>query len=151
MGRRHRSPEPTLAGRPGDNNPAFGDTWQTPTVFKLGEIGFGDKVRIEEAEATVLSGHAGRVGECLGMTTPSVTEVEVVGDLGDDVAINVHFEAEDIPDAWFAPELLALVEHPRGSRAVVGDQAFVMDASGDWRAENDVSAEPARRGWFKRR
>jgi hypothetical protein len=87
-------------------------------VFKLGDVGFGDRVRIEEVDATILSGHSGRVGDCFGMTTPSVTGVEVIGDAVDDVALNVHFEAEDITDAWFAPEVVTLVEHPEGSRAV---------------------------------
>lgn len=120
-------------------------------MFKLGEIGFGDRVRIEEVDATILSGHSGRVGDCYGMTTPSETGVEVIGDTAEDVALNVHFEAEDVPDAWFAPEVVALVGHPEGSRAVVGDQAFVMDASGSWRPEGNGGAEPTRRRWFRRR
>jgi hypothetical protein len=55
-------------------------------VFKLGDVGFGDKVRIEQAEVTITSGHAGHVGSCFGVTTPSATGVDVMGDPADDVA-----------------------------------------------------------------
>jgi hypothetical protein len=75
-------------------------------VFTHGEVSFGDNVRILESDSTIASGHADRIGVCYGMTTPSVTEVEVVGDAGDDVALNVHFDDEAVEDAWFAPELV---------------------------------------------
>lgn len=114
-------------------------------MFTLGSVGFGDKVRIAEAEETVASGHAGLVGDCFGMTTPSATDVDLIGDAIDDVALNVNFGSEGIPDAWFAPELVLLVEHPEGARAVVGTQAFVMDSTGDWHAESAVNPEPSRR------
>jgi hypothetical protein len=89
-------------------------------VFKLGEIAFGDNVSIVDAPPTPQSGHATLVGVCYGMTTPSVTGVEVLGDAFDDVAVNVHFENDAVPDAWFAPELVTLVDHAVGSRATVG-------------------------------
>jgi hypothetical protein len=47
-------------------------------MFKLGDISFGDKVRIVASESTTASGHADMIGVCFGMTTPSVTGLEVI-------------------------------------------------------------------------
>jgi hypothetical protein len=122
----------------------------TGSIFKLGDISFGDNVRIVVSELTTASGHADRVGVCYGMTTPSVTGVEVVGAAADDVALNVHFEDEAVDDAWFAPELVEVVDHAVGSQATVGDHAFVKAEDGTW-AYEAAGPEPHRRGWFRRR
>jgi hypothetical protein len=66
------------------------------------------------------------------MTTPSVTGVEVIGDAFDDVAVNVHFENDAVPDAWFAPQLVTLVDHAVGSHATVRDGSFVKRADSAW-------------------
>jgi hypothetical protein len=101
-------------------------------VFKLGNISFGDNVRIVASDSTSASGHADLIGVCYGMTTPSVTGVEVVGGAIDDVALNVHFTDQEVKDAWFGPELVTVIDHAVGSRATVGDQAFVKTEGGDW-------------------
>ena len=119
-------------------------------MFKLGDISFGDHVRIVVSESTTAAGHSGRIGVCYGMTTPSVTGVKVVGGVADDVALNVHFDDEGVEDAWFAPELVALVDHAVGSRATVGDHAFVKDEAANWEPEQ-AAAEPHRRRWWKRK
>jgi hypothetical protein len=120
-------------------------------VFKLDEISFGDNVRIVDDIATRESGHANMVGVCYGLTTPSVTAVEVVGDVISDVALNVHFDDDAIADAWFAPELVALVDHAVGSRATVGTHAFVKGADGEWTEELPTGEHrSARRRWFRR-
>lgn len=120
-------------------------------MFKLGEIAFGDNVRIVEDIATSESGHANMIGVCYGVTTPSVTAVEVVGGTTGDVALNVHFENETISDAWFAPELVALVDHAVGSRATVGSHAFVKGADGEWTHEVPTHEQLAtRRRRFRR-
>lgn len=118
-------------------------------MFKHGDISFGDNVRIMVSDSTTESGHADRIGVCYGMTTPSVTGVEVVGGAPNDVALNVHFD-EEVPDAWFAPELVVLVDHAVGSRATVGDQAFVKTDGGDWVPQPPASAS-SRQKWFGRR
>lgn len=121
-------------------------------MFKLGDIAFGDNVRIVEAEPTRRSGHANMVGVCYGLTTPSITAVEVVGDATDDAALNVHFDSDGVPDAWFAPDLVLLVDHAVGSQATVGTHSFVKTADGDW-VEVEPPAEPratSRRRWYKR-
>jgi hypothetical protein len=120
-------------------------------VFKLGDLIFGDHVRIVDAEPTRRSGYANMVGVCYGLTTPSVTHVEVVGDDTSDVALNVHFEHDGVSDAWFAPDLVVLVEHAVGSRATVGTHSFVKGDNGEWIKEGS-SVEPTtpRRRWFRR-
>jgi hypothetical protein len=120
-------------------------------VFKLGEIAFGDNVSVVDAPPTRRSGHATRVGVCYGMTTPSVTGVEVIGDVVNDVALNVHFENDAVPDAWFAPQLVTLVDHAVGSHATVGDHSFVKTADGAWvPTELKGGRRAARRSWFRR-
>lgn len=120
-------------------------------MFKLGEIAFGDNVRIIDNIATRESGHANLIGVCYGVTTPSVTAVAVVGDTISDVALNVHFEDDAISDAWFAPELVALVDHAVGSRATVGNHAFVKNVDGGWTEEKLTHEQPTpRRRWFRR-
>jgi hypothetical protein len=123
---------------------------QTWVVFKLGDVAFGDNVRIVDDDATRRSGHANLAGVCHGMTTPSATGVEVIGDATDDIALNVHFEGADVEDSWFAPDLVVLVDHAAGSTATVGDHSFVKTSDGEW-LEVGTTDTPARRPrWFRR-
>jgi hypothetical protein len=119
-------------------------------VFKLGDIAFGDNVRIVDAESTRRSGHSNMIGVCYGFTTPSATGVEVVGAPTEDAALNVHFDADEIPDAWFAPQLVALVDHAAGSQATVGTRSFTKSADGDWVEERSAAERTTRRRWFRR-
>jgi len=72
------------------------------------------------------------MGVCYGLTTPSVSGVEVVGDANEDAALNVHFDSEAITDAWFSPALVSLVDHAAGSHAATGSHSFVKSADGEW-------------------
>ena len=119
-------------------------------VFELGDISFGDNVRIDRSHDTSRSGHADLVGVCYGLTTPSVTGVEVIGPAPDDQALNVHFEDDAVEDAWFSPELVLLVDHAVGSRATVGDHEFVKAADGSWVSSSLPQEVPRRRRWFGR-
>lgn len=114
-------------------------------MFTHGGISFGDNVRIVPSDATTASGHADRMGVCYGMTTPSVTGVEVVGDGVNDVALNVHFDDAAVQDAWFAPEFVALVDDAAGSRATVGDHAFVTTEDGTWVSDSTVPSQRRRK------
>ena len=100
-------------------------------------VDFGDRVRILMTDATRTSGHAGLVGQCYGITTPSLTGVQVVGLAGEDRALNVYFD--DGGDAWFAPEVVELVDHGAGTEVTIGDTRLVRDEHGDWQ-------RPARNG-----
>ncbi len=52
-------------------------------------ISFGDHVRVRSTPLTEVRGLAGLDGNVHGETTPSVTGVEVIGELKSDYAINV--------------------------------------------------------------
>ena len=96
------------------------------------KISFGDSVRIGVTPLTESLGYAGRTGTCFGFTTPSVTGVEVVGVLVPDFAFNVHFEEEDVEDAWFSPELVEYLDHAAGTTASIGDHRFIRTEDGQW-------------------
>ena len=96
------------------------------------EISFGDSVRIRDTPATRASGHAGRQGMCWGVTTPSATGVDVIGELSDDAALSVHFDAEESADAWFAPDLVEFVDHAVGAQVRIGDSELVRSDTGAW-------------------
>jgi hypothetical protein len=99
---------------------------------------FGDRVRIVSAPATESAGFAGGTGVVHGWTTPSVTRAEVIGGCDADVAYNVCFD-ETGADAWFAPQLVELVDQSAASEITIGDRRLVRDARGRWQ-------EPLKRG-----
>ncbi|MEK6337301.1 MAG: hypothetical protein AABM67_20455 [Acidobacteriota bacterium] len=72
------------------------------TDFPSEPLSFGDNVRIRTSAGTEAKGVAGLVGQVYGQTTPSVTEVEVIGEVTSDCAINVFFKDRD-ESFWFAP------------------------------------------------
>ncbi|HYI39181.1 MAG TPA: hypothetical protein VE053_02560 [Allosphingosinicella sp.] len=95
--------------------------------------GFADRVRIKSSEATERLGLAGLEGIVYGWTTPSSTGVTVIGDLGDDHAVNVHFEERD-EEFWFAEDLLEFVDHGAGIVVTLDgvDKEWVRQPSGEW-------------------
>jgi hypothetical protein len=94
-------------------------------------VSFGDRVRIAADPASESAGFAGRPGVVYGWTTPSVSGVEVIGDVDGDFAYNIGFEEEGV-DAWFAPALVELVDHFPGLEITIGDKQLVRDESGEW-------------------
>ena len=98
----------------------------------MSDIEFGDNVRVTATPLTEELGYAGRVGQCSGFTTPSVTEIEVIGGTDRNLAFNVHFEDEGVEDAWFSPDLVAFVDHAPGTDITVGDSHFVRGTDGTW-------------------
>lgn len=95
----------------------------------------GDTVRIASTPDTIAGGYADRTGSCHGFTTSSVTGVEVVAATGEDIALNVAFE--DGTDGWFDPSVVVIVGDGPLATAQVGDQRFVRDRAGEWRAVSD--------------
>ena len=96
-------------------------------------ISFGDNVRIIETSLTMKSGLAGLIGNVYGETTPSVTNVEVIGELRDDLAFNVYFEDKK-DNYWFAPDLLEFVDHAPGTIITLDgvDKKWVRTDNGEW-------------------
>ena len=94
-------------------------------------ISFGDRVRVLASPDTVERKLVGLVGEVMGETTPSVTDVDVIGQTAVDYALNVGFEGDN-GTYWFAEELLEMVDHSPGMEIAVGDKRWVRLANGDW-------------------
>lgn len=92
---------------------------------------FGDNVRIATTPATIEAGWAGREGTCYGWTTPSVTDVEVIGRTDLDYAVNVGFDEPGV-DAWFDVSLVEVVDHAGGTTMSIGDKHFVRNEDGSW-------------------
>lgn len=111
-------------------------------------ISFGDNVRVRVVAATEAAGIAGLVGQVRGETTPSVTQVDVIGELEADFALNVHFE-ERGDSHWLAPDLLELVDHAPGTeiRLKGVPKRWVREADGSWQ-ELDAP-DPARKPWWR--
>ncbi len=111
----------------------------SPTQFHLPRasvttpISFGDNVCVRETPATTAAGLAGLSGNVYGHTTPSVTGVEVIGDLTEDFAVNIHFEGRG-ESFWFAVELLEFVDHAPGTEIQLAGvpKKWVRTESGKW-------------------
>jgi hypothetical protein len=83
----------------------------------------------------------------MGETTPSVTSVQVIGEIKNDYAINVHFD--DLKTSfWFAPELLEFVDHGAGAEITLDgvNKKWTRNASGGWDEEN---LSQTKKPWWK--
>ena len=109
---------------------------------------FGDNVRILATSETEAKGIAGLVGQVFGETTPSVTGVEVIGELASDYAVNVFFE-EAHESFWFAPALLEFMDHAPGTEITVGGvpKKWVRNESGQWCEES--LDQSTKRSWWQ--
>lgn len=103
-------------------------------------LSFGDNVRVLDTDLTRARGLAGLRGQVYGVTKPSVTGVEVIGDCADDVALNVHFK-ERGGAFWFDPRLVQFVDHAPGTNVRINGTSFVRKVGGEWVEE--------KRPWWK--
>ena len=101
-------------------------------------ISFGDNVRVRATPLTEELELVGLVGQVYGETTPSVTGVQVIGDVREDYAINVFFDDRK-ESYWFVTELLELINHAPGTEITLDGvpKKWIRTASGDW-AESDT-------------
>ncbi len=108
-----------------------------------------DSVRIRSTPLTVERGLANLEGQVYGETTPSVTDVEVIGEVRDDYAINVHFDGRD-EDLWFADDLVEFVDHAAGTeiRYECVPGKWIRSSDGQW-VEEPAPSEPLTRPWWK--
>ena len=74
-------------------------------------ISFGGNARVRHTATAQAAGVAGFTGRDYGKTTPSVSNVDVIGGIADDHAINVDFE-ERHESLWFTLGLLDLLILP---------------------------------------
>ena len=94
---------------------------------------FGDNVRVRDTEATQAAGIAGLTGQVYGETTPSVTGVDVIGNVAPDYAINVYIE-ERGEAFWFAPDQLEFMDHSAGTVITLKgvEKKWTRTGSGEW-------------------
>jgi hypothetical protein len=106
-------------------------------------ISFGDNVRVAATPETETAGLAGLTGQVYGHTTPSVTNVDVIGQLRDDFAINVHFDERD-KSFWFVPELLECVDHGAGTEIALDGvpKKWTRNADGGWDESSTAESTP---------
>jgi hypothetical protein len=120
------------------------------TNFPSGSPTFGDNVRIRPSPETESKGLAGLVGNVYGQKTPSVSAVEVIGELTSDYAINVFFEDRH-ESFWFAPALVEFVDHTSGTEITLDGvpKKWVRTDNGEWREESveTKSTKPWWRFW----
>ena len=112
------------------------------------DICYGDNVRIRRTPETERLGIAESIGNVYGETTPSETNVEVIGPLRSDYALNVYFDSLK-KSYWFGPEMLEFVDHAPGTEVHVHGSPYksVHQRDGSWK---DVPIEPVRGSWFSR-
>ena len=89
----------------------------------------GDRVRIRVTAETAAAGWAKREGTFYGVTTPSVTGVDVF-DATDDLGYAVGFDDAEVE--WFNPSLVEWLGFDPDGIAMVGDTRFIRDAEGNW-------------------
>lgn len=111
----------------------------------MAQISFGDNVRVRPTPETESLGLAGAIGQVYGETTPSVTGVEVVGELGDDRAFAVQFD-DRADGVWFGADALDLVDHAPGTEIKLDGvpKTWTRAEDGSW-IETKADAKP----WWK--
>jgi hypothetical protein len=106
-------------------------------------ISFGDNVLVRTTPETIQREVAGLSGQVYGVTTPSVTGVEVMGRVQDDHALNV-FLTEKNEAIWFAADLLEYVDHAPGTEIRLKGlpEKWTRDVHGEW-VEESVPGDDA--------
>ncbi len=108
-------------------------------------IGFGDNVKVRSTPSTESTGLAGLTGQVYGETTPSVTNVDLIGEPSEDFAINVHFEERD-EAFWFTADQLEFIDHGAGTEISVGNVTAVIREDGSW---DESVSNSEKKPWWK--
>ena len=97
------------------------------------QVSFGDRVRIRSTPTTQSAGLAGLIGSIYGETVPSVSGVDVIGQVPDDYAVNVFVEDRQT-SYWLAPEHVDFLSHDAGQeiRLSGATVSFVRRSDGSW-------------------
>lgn len=96
-----------------------------------GRLTMGDNVRMRDTGLTRALGVAGKSGTIDGETKPSVSGVEVLGQLSEDYAVAVFFNDLALT-FWFPADLVEFVDHAAGLTIRIGDSEYIRDADGHW-------------------
>ena len=114
-------------------------------------ISFGDNVRVRETPATKAAGIAGRAGNVHGVTKPSLSRVEILGELSGDQAIHVYFD--DLNRGyWLDPGLVEFIDHAPGAaiRLQGVPKQWTRSADGEWRESGRFLAPREWWAWIRR-
>jgi hypothetical protein len=93
-----------------------------------------DRVLVQTTSVTEEAGLAGRTGQVYGETRPSASGVardQIIGELTEDNAVNVHFD-ELKKSFWLTRDLLEFVDNAPGTQITVGSTTRVRAATGEW-------------------
>jgi len=90
-----------------------------------------DAVRILSTPVTKAAGYSGAEGVVFGVTTVSLTKVEVIGEPEDDCALNVDFGGA-LPAAWFQPSLVEVTGQPETTISIGGAEYRRPAGGGEW-------------------
>ena len=110
-----------------------------------------DQVRVVSTPLTQRLHLAGLTGQVYGFTTPSASNVEIVGELTADIAFNVQLEGQS-KAIWFAQDLLEFLDNASvGTEIVIGNKRLVRSESGEWMDEpSPLNFSPqSRRPWWR--
>jgi hypothetical protein len=108
-------------------------------------IGFGDNVLVLSTSETKKHGIAGIRGNVRGETTPSGTNVDVIGEVTDDYALHVQPDNEETKGFWIVPCLLEFIDHAPGTEMIVGNIRAVRREDGSWEETRISQKKP----WWK--
>ncbi len=96
------------------------------------KIQFSDHVRIKDNPVTTKLKINGKTGTVFGDSKPSVSKVEVIGNLEEDYAIYVSLT--DSKDSYWMPEDYAeVLDHGVGTQAKIGDIKLEKTKKHKWK------------------
>lgn len=111
-------------------------------------IEFGDKVKFVDNETTRKAGIAAKEGTCLGFTTPSLTNIEFIGETEIDYAISI--ELSDTKEIiWTIQGLVEFISHSEGQVIEIGNKRATRRADGSWK-EEIIDPTKKKTSWLKR-
>jgi len=98
---------------------------------------------------TTQLGLADSIGQVYGESIPSVSGVEVIGEVAKDRAINVFFEDRN-KAYWFSPQLLDFIDHGAGTEITLDGvpKKWTRTITGEW-DETDTQKSAKKKPWWK--
>lgn len=112
---------------------------------------FGNKVRIIKTSETIEAGLADKTGEVLGQTTPSQMEIDVIGKLEKDFAVNVYFQ-DTRKSFWFSEDLIEYLDSGEGVEISINgvDKKWTKGPNGEWNEEEiSQNFSEIKKPWWK--
>lgn len=107
----------------------------------MGDL-LGNNVKIKSSPETIEAGLAGKNGVIFGVTVPSLSGVDVIGDLKEEYAVNVYFEDLE-ENFWFDPELIEMIDSGFGTVITLKgvDKKWTKEKNGEWKEEDTSTSK----------